>query len=67
MKNYLSPQEAAEYTGISRGKLAKLRYMGSGCPYIKIGESPTKALIRYRLEDLDMWMEQNMIRTTGGF
>lgn len=67
MKNYMTPQEASEYTGISRAKLAKLRHTGRGCPFIRIGESTTKALIRYRKQDLDLWMEQSMIQTTGGF
>ena len=65
VKEYLSTQEAAEYTGISRSQLAKLRSNGRGCKYIRIG-SPTKAIIRYRKSDLDKWLEQNMICTTGG-
>lgn len=66
LKEYLSAQEAAQYTGISKAKLAKLRHAGSGCRYIRIGDSPTKALIRYRKEDLDSWLERNLIHTTGG-
>lgn len=66
LKEYLSAQEAADYTGISKAKLAKLRHAGSGCRYIRIGDSPTKALIRYRKEDLDAWLERNLIHTTGG-
>lgn len=66
VKEYLTPQEASDYTGISRSQLAKLRYSGRGCAYIRIGESTTKALIRYRRQDLDNWMTQNLIRTTGG-
>ncbi|MGN0887237.1 MAG: helix-turn-helix transcriptional regulator [Candidatus Spyradenecus sp.] len=65
-RDYLTASEAAEYTGISRSQLAKLRHTGRGCAYIRIGESSTKALIRYRRVDLDQWMEQYLIRTTGG-
>lgn len=65
VKEYLTTQEAAEYTGISRSQLAKLRCSGRGCKYIRIG-SPTKAIIRYRKADLDKWLEQNLICTTGG-
>lgn len=65
-KEYMTVQEASEYTGISRSQLAKLRYNGRGCTYIRIGDSPTKALIRYRKKDLDRWLEQNLIQTTGG-
>ncbi len=66
MKEYLTPKEASEYTGISVPKLARLRLEGRGCAYIRIGESRTKALIRYRRLDLDRWLERNLIKTTGG-
>lgn len=66
MREYLTTEEAAEYTGISRAKLAKLRYSGSGCKYIKIGDSATKAVIRYRKCDLDAWLALNYVKTTGG-
>ena len=66
IKEYLSPIEAAEYTGISRSQLAKLRHSGRGCTYVRIGDSPTKAIIRYRRTDLDAWLESNLIQTTGG-
>lgn len=66
IKEYLSPNEAAEYTGISRSQLAKLRHSGRGCTYIRLGDSPTKAIIRYRRTDLDAWLESNLIQTTGG-
>ncbi len=65
-KLYLSAKEASEYTGISIPKLARLRLEGRGCSYIRLGDSKTKAVIRYRRADLDQWLEQNMIRTTGG-
>lgn len=65
-KEYLTAKEASEYTGISVPKLARLRLEGSGCAYIRIGESKTKAIIRYRRLDLDRWLEQNLIKTTGG-
>lgn len=65
-KEYLSPQEASVYCGISVPKLAKLRSTGSGCPYIRIGDSKTKAIVRYRRFDLDRWLETNLIRTSGG-
>jgi excisionase family DNA binding protein len=66
LKQYLTVGEAAEYTGISRSQLAKLRHNGRGCPYIRVGDSPTKAIIRYRKSDLDQWLQTNMIQTTGG-
>lgn len=66
MKEYLTPAEASEYSGISVSKLSKLRQQGSGCPYIRIGTTPTKAVIRYKKSELDKWLEKNMIRTIGG-
>ncbi len=65
-KQYLSAKEASEYTGISIPKLARLRNEGRGCAYVRIGESRTKAIIRYRRLDLDRWLEDNLIKTTGG-
>lgn len=65
-KNYLTTAEAAEYTGISKAQLSKLRQQGRGCPYSRIGDSRTKAMIRYKVSDLDAWMDSHSIVTTGG-
>ena len=65
-KNYLTAKEVAIYTGISHSHLAKLRNSGRGCPFVRIGESTTKALIRYRKEDLDEWLAGNTVRTNRG-
>lgn len=59
---YMTTLEASEYTGISPAKLARLRHTGRGCAYIRIGNSSTKAVIRYRQQDLDVWMEQKIGR-----
>jgi hypothetical protein len=66
IKEYLTTAEAATYSGISTSKLAKLRHNGTGCRYIRIGESKTKAVIRYKKTDLDQWMNRNLIKTIGG-
>lgn len=63
---YMTTAQAAAYTGISQAKLEKLRYTGKGCPYIRLGTSPTKAVVRYRKSDLDKWLSDNTIKTTGG-
>lgn len=63
---YMTTAEAARYTGISQAKLEKLRYTGKGCRYIRLGTSPTKAIVRYRKSDLDEWLSENLIITTGG-
>lgn len=66
MKEYLTTAEASEYSGLSVSLLSKLRQRGTGCTYIRIGQSKTKAAIRYRKRDLDEWMNQNKIKTIGG-
>lgn len=63
---YMTTAQAAAYTGISQAKLEKLRYTGKGCCYIRLGTSPTKAVVRYRKSDLDAWLSLNVIKTTGG-
>ena len=65
-KKYLTAKEAAIYTGISHSHLAKLRTSGKGCQFVRIGNGPTKALIRYRKKDLDEWLDGNTVRTNGG-
>lgn len=49
--------EAATYLGISPSKLSRLRHSGRSPPYIRISTS-----IRYRREDLDRWLEQQMVK-----
>lgn len=66
MKEYLTPSEAAEYSGLSLSLLSKLRQKGTGCPYTKVGQSRTKCAIRYKKSDLENWMESNKIKTFGG-
>lgn len=65
-KEYLTPQEAAEYSGISTSLLSKLRQRGTGCAYIRLGDSKTKAVIRYKRADFDAWLENYKIKTIGG-
>lgn len=52
---YMTPLQAAEYTGLSESYLAKLRMTtitGSGPKFIRLG----LRAIRYRRADLDEWM-----------
>lgn len=66
IKAYFTAAEAAEYAGVSQSTLSKLRQRGTGCPYVRIGASKTKAVVRYKKSDLDRWMEQHKIKTFGG-
>jgi excisionase family DNA binding protein len=65
-KEYLTAKEASVYTGISVPKLAKLRRDGKGCPFVRLGDSKTKAIVRYRKSDLDKWLNECLIKTSGG-
>lgn len=65
-KEYLTPAEASDYTGVSVSLLSKLRQRGTGCTYVRIGDSRTKAVIRYKRADLDTWLETYKIKTIGG-
>lgn len=66
IKAFLTPAEAAEYSGISVSTLSKLRQRGTGCSYVRIGDSSTKAVVLYKRDDLDRWLAKHMKRTTGG-
>ena len=52
MNELLPPEAAALYLKLSKGWLAKLRVIGNGPVYIKFNR-----LIRYRIDDLDGWVE----------
>lgn len=53
--------QAAEYLGgIKPNTLEGWRVLGKGVPYIKIGR-----LVRYRLEDLDAYIEGQTRRSTS--
>lgn len=66
MKFYLTPAEAAEYSGISVSTLSKLRQRGTGCEYVRIGKSQTKAVVLYKKAELDKWLSAHKVKTTGG-
>ncbi|RWB65391.1 helix-turn-helix domain-containing protein [Mesorhizobium sp.] len=47
-------RQAAEYVGLSKSNLDKMRCYGGGPAYIKLGNS-----VIYRTEDLDLWLASN--------
>lgn len=51
---------AAQYLGLSKNWLAKLRMTGEGPPYLKLGR-----LVRYRRADLMRWAEQGLRWSTS--
>ena len=56
----LTVEPAAEYVGVSRSKLNKLRIYGGGPRYIKVG---TRVL--YDTADLDSWCEASKQQSTA--
>mgnify|MGYP003302921360 CR=1 FL=1 len=54
---FLSESEAAKYLGISKKTLQRWRFDHKGPAYAKLNNK----LIRYRLADLDEWMNQQHV------
>lgn len=52
--------EVAEYLKTTSNQLARLRFLGDGPAYVKLGRS-----VRYRWEDVDNWVNGNL-QTVGG-
>lgn len=58
----LRPPEAAAYTGISEGKLAKMRMAGGDGPvFIRL----TTRSVGYLRKDLDAYLEARRVRSTS--
>lgn len=57
MTNLLKTDEAAAYLGVRPTTLEHWRSYGKGPSHIKIGPR----IIRYRLNDLDKWLEENVV------
>lgn len=58
----LNADQASEYLGIPKATLAKMRWAGTGCRFLKIG-----ARIYYRVGDLEDWLrEHERLATSEG-
>jgi predicted DNA-binding transcriptional regulator AlpA len=51
---------ASRYTGLSQSTLEKRRLYGGGPPFLKLGR-----LVRYRISDLDRWLDSQLMATTS--
>lgn len=58
-RRYLTPQEAADYLGLSLSNLAKRRMWGTGPRYLKLGRR-----VVYEIEDLDAWAREQARSST---
>lgn len=56
----LTPEETAVYLDTTPPALAQMRVRKTGPRYSKL----TERMIRYRVEDLDAWIESHMIDST---
>jgi predicted DNA-binding transcriptional regulator AlpA len=57
---WMRPEATAEYAGLSASYLAKLRVLGRGPSYRKIGRS-----VIYRQSDVDAWLDANARASTS--
>lgn len=57
-KKVVTEKEAADYLGFHVGHLARLRRMGKGPPYLRVGGGKS---IRYQIKDLDDYLTTNTV------
>lgn len=57
-RQWLTPEEAADYLKVTEQKLADLRYLKEGPRFRKVGR-----LIRYTHADLDAWLDAGTVQT----
>jgi hypothetical protein len=58
---HLTPADLAERLGMSEGHLANWRHQGKGPAYIRGDSAGRKALILYRLVDVEAWEERQLV------
>ena len=51
-------KDAAAYIGLTPAYLRKARRLGKGPNYLRLGRT-----IRYRIRDLDAWLEAHVVQT----
>lgn len=56
----LNTREAAAYTRLGKHTLERFRLTGEGPRYAKLGGA-----VRYRLRDLDEWLESRLVNSTS--
>lgn len=61
MSKLFNTQQAADYLTVSRAFLERDRWAGARIPFIKIGSRA----VRYRLSDLDTYIEQQVRQSTS--
>ena len=59
---YRDTQGASAHSGLSVSFLEKLRVVGGGPPFIKVGKA-----VRYKLADVDAWLATRMRNSTSEY
>lgn len=57
---YLNEKQVSKLTGFSLGKLRSDRHLRKGLPYCKL----SSRMVRYRLEDIEAFMNDRLISFT---
>lgn len=57
----MSVEEVAEYLGVTRGTIYTWRWKGKGPRAYRVGH-----LVKYRVADVERWLEDNAERRTAG-
>jgi hypothetical protein len=60
MRTYLTEKCAGQYTGVSDKYLRKLRCVGGGPVYVKVGRR-----VVYDQADLDAWLDSLKVKSTS--
>lgn len=61
LRGSLTTDEAARYLEVSAVTLKRWRAIRTGPPYLRVGQRK----IRYRVEDLDSWLREQMNGSPG--
>jgi hypothetical protein len=56
----LGPADVSSMLGVPVATLANWRCAGKGPPYLRVGRH-----VRYRREDLELWLDRQVRRTEG--
>jgi predicted DNA-binding transcriptional regulator AlpA len=59
---YRDTRGVSAHTGLSASLFEKLRVIGGGPPFIKVGKA-----VRYKLADVDTWLAEQTRRSTSEY
>ncbi|MFT6009255.1 MAG: excisionase family DNA binding protein [Parasphingorhabdus sp.] len=59
MPNFITPDQAAAYLGMSAFTLSSYRHLGKGPAFYKVGKH-----VKYRKSDLETWIDSCRVSTS---